>query len=101
MRAIKKKIFGSGKKALKISNEEMNNIINVFKSLEESSLLMKGVSVTIKNEGKEQRGGFSGKLLSTLDASLLGNLVIGSGVFQASEGTVRAFEGTVRAGQDF
>ena len=42
-----------------ISNEEMNNIMKIVKSLEESSLLTKGVSETIKNEAKEQKNRIS------------------------------------------
>ena len=47
--AIYKKMFGSGKTTLIISNEEMNDIMKIVKSLEESGLLMKDVSETIKN----------------------------------------------------
>ena len=47
----------------------------IVKSLEESGLLIKDVSETIKNEGKEQKGGFLGMLLCTLGATLLGNLL--------------------------
>ena len=72
----------------------MNDVIKIIKSLEESGLLIKGVSETIKNEAKEQKGGFLGMLLGTLGASLLGNLLTG-------KGTIKAGEGTVRAGQDF
>ena len=43
-------------------NEEMNDIIKIVKSLEESGLLIKGVSETIKNEAKEQKGRFLGML---------------------------------------
>ena len=68
--AIHKKIFGSGKTTLIISNEEMNNIKKIIKSLEESGLLIKGISEAIKNEAKEQKGGFLGMLLDTLDAVL-------------------------------
>ena len=56
--AIHKKIFGSGITTLMISNEEMNDIMKIVKSLEESGLLIKGVSERIKNEAKEQKGGF-------------------------------------------
>ena len=56
--AIHKKMFGSGVTILIISNEEMNDIIKILKSLEESDLLIKGVSKTIKNEEKEQQEGF-------------------------------------------
>ena len=51
-------MFGSGNTRLKISNEEINDIIKIVQSLEESGLLMKGVTETIKNEAKEQKGGF-------------------------------------------
>ena len=54
--AIHKKMFGSGFATLIISNEEMNDIMKIFKSLEESRLLIKGVFETIKNELKEQKG---------------------------------------------
>ena len=50
----------------------MNDIMKITKSLEESSLLIKGVSKTIKNEAKEQKGGFLRMLLGTLGASSLG-----------------------------
>ena len=87
-------MFGTGNTTLIISNGEMNDIMKIVKSIEESSLLIKGVSQTIKNETKEQKGGFLGMLLGTLGASLLGNLLAG-------KGTIRAGEDTVRAGQDF
>ena len=63
--AIHKKMFGSGFTTLIISNEEMNDIMKIVKSLEESGLLIKDVSKTIKNEAKEQNVGM---LLGTLDA---------------------------------
>ena len=58
--AIHKKMFGPGFTTLIISNEEMNDNMKIVKSLEESGLLIKGVSETIKNEAKEQKGGFLG-----------------------------------------
>ena len=69
--AIYKKMFGSGNTTLIIYNEEMNDIMEIAKSLEESGLLIKGVSETIQNEAKEKKGGFLGKLLGTVGASLL------------------------------
>ena len=71
-------MFGSGtcpsdlasRTTLITSSEEMNDIMKIIKSLEESGLLIKGVSETIKNEAKEQKGGFFGMLLGTLGASL-------------------------------
>ena len=68
-----------------ISNEEMNDILKIVKSLEESGLLIKGVSKTIQNEAKEQKGGFLSILLATLGASLLGNLLTGKGTIRAGE----------------
>ena len=56
--AIHKKMFGSGMTTLTISNEEMNDIMKVVQSFEESGLLIKGVSETIKNEAQERKGGF-------------------------------------------
>ena len=87
-------MFGSGTTTLIISNEEMNDIMKIVKSLEESGLLRKGISKTIKNKAKEQKGGFHGMLLGILGASSSGNILTG-------KGTIGAGEGTVRAGQDF
>ena len=64
-----------------ISNEKMNDIMKIVKSLKESGLLIKGISEGIKNGVKEQKGGFLGMLLGTLGASLLGNLLTGKGNF--------------------
>ena len=72
----------------------MNDIMKKVKSLEESGLLAKVVSETIKNEAKEQKEGFVGILLGTLGASLSGNLLTG-------KGTIRVGEGTARAGENF
>ena len=60
-----------------IQNKEMEDIMKIVKSLEESELLIKGISETIKYEAKEQKGGFLPTLLSTLCGSLLGNLLTG------------------------
>ena len=65
-------MFGSGVTTLIVSNHEMNDIIKIVNSLEESDLLIKDFSKTIKNEAKEQKGRFLGMLLGTLVASLLG-----------------------------
>ena len=56
--AIHKKMFRSGFTPLIISNEEMNDIMRIVKSLEESGLKIKGISETIKNEAKKQKEGF-------------------------------------------
>ena len=50
-------------------------IVKLVKSLEDSGLLIKVVSETIKNEAKEQKGEFLGMLLGTLGANLLRNLL--------------------------
>ena len=71
--AIHKRMFGSDFTTLIISNEEMNDIMKIVKCLEESGLLIKGVSKTMKNESKEQKGGFLEMLVETLGASLLRN----------------------------
>ena len=92
--AIHKKMFGSGTTILIILNEDMNDIMKILKSIEESGLLMKGVSETIRNEAKEQKGRFLSMLLGTLGAILLGNLLL-------SKNTIRAVEGSIRAGEDF
>ena len=74
---IYKKILGSGNTTLINSNQEMNDIIKIVQALEDSNALLKGVTKTIKNEIKEQKGGFLSILLGTLGASLLGNLLTG------------------------
>ena len=71
----------------------MNDITKITESLEESGLLIKGVGETIKNEEKEQKGGFLGMLLGTLCASLLGNLLTSKGIIRAGEGKIRAGQG--------
>ena len=71
--AIDPEIHGSRTTTLLISNEEMNDIMKIVQGLEDSNILLKGVTKTIKNETKEQTRGFSSMLLGTLGASLLGN----------------------------
>ena len=68
-----------------ISNEEMNDIMKIVKSLEVSSLLIKNVSETIQNETKEQTEGFLSMLLDKLGSSLLGNLLIGKVTIRAEQ----------------
>ena len=86
---IHKKISGSGNHpshntVLIISNDEIGDIIKIVKSLEESGLLLKGVTETVQNEVKEQNRGFLSMLLGTLGASLLGNLLTGKGAIVTS-----------------
>ena len=85
----KKKIYGLGMTILIISNKEIKNNMKTVKSLEESGLLIKVVSETIENEIKKQKGQFFGMLFGTLDASLLGNMLAGTGVIKTCEGTSR------------
>ena len=104
---INKKILGSGSHTtLVISNKDMEDLIKIVKSLEDSGLLLKGVTEPIQNEVKEQKGGFLSILLGTLGARLLGNLVTGKGAFnkgkrvnKKGKGIHRAGEGIVRAGE--
>ena len=99
--SIKKKMSGSGTTTLIISNDEMDDILKIVKSLENFGVLLKGVSETIQHEAKEQRGGFLSMLLGTSGASLLGDILSkglsGKGVFRAGEGTIRAGYGSKRA----
>ena len=101
---ILKKIIGSGLPldlapphnniTLIISNDKMDDILKIVKSLENSGVLLKGVSETIQHEAKEHRGGFLSMLLGTLGASLLGDILSkalsGKGVIRAGEGAIRA-----------
>ena len=92
-----KKIYGSGNTTLIISNEEMNDILKIIETLENSNILLKGVNKTIKNETKEQKRGFLSMLLGTLGASLLGNLLTGKGILRAGSGNKKG-KGILRAG---
>ena len=92
---IHKKILGSGhdhpsSTTLIISNNEIEDIIKIVKSLEYFGILLKEVTETIQNEVKEQKGEFLSMLLGTLGASLLGNILTGRGIDKAGEGIVRA-----------
>ena len=97
---IHKKVLGSGHHSsdsashnntlLIISNDEMKDIIEIVKSLEDSSLLPEGVSETVQNKARKQRGGFCSMLLGTLGASLLGTILTVRGINRAGEGVIRA-----------
>ena len=69
-----------------IPNKEMNDTMKIIQVLENSGILLKGVTETTKNETKELKGGFLSMLLGTLGASLLGNLLSGKGIVRAGEG---------------
>ena len=78
---------GSGTTTLIISNEEMNDIMKLIQASEDSNILLKGVTKTIKrNKTKEQKGGFLSILLGTLGAHLLGNLLSGKGIVRTGSG---------------
>ena len=96
---IHKKILGSGNTTLIISNEEMNDVIKIVQALEDSNILLKGVTETVKNEIKERKGAFLSMLLGTRGASLLGNLLTGKGFVRAGYGNNKG-EGVVRVGYD-
>ena len=80
-----------------ISNDEMKDILKIIKSLEDSGLLSERVSETIKNEAKEQKGGFLSMLLGPLGASLLGNMLSGKRVIRAGERTARVGYGSKKS----
>ena len=116
---IHKKILGSGKRPLDlalqnnttliISNDEMKDIIEIVKSLEDFDLLLKRLSKKTQNEANEQKRGFLSMLLGTSGASSLGNILAGKGAIDKSvseaaksksqrRGVNRAGEGILRAG---
>ena len=78
-------MFGSSFTTLIISNEEINDVMKIVKSLQKSGLLIKGISEKFENEAKEQKGGLLEMLLETLGASLLRNLLTGKGTIRADE----------------
>ena len=102
-----KKILRSGNNTtLMTSNKDTDDLIKIVKSLEDSGLLLKGITKSVQNEIKEQKDGLRSMLLDTSGASLLGNLLTGKGAFHAREGVDkkgkgihRAGEGIVRAGE--
>ena len=71
----------------------MNDIMKIVKAFEDSNILLKEVTKTIKNETKEQKGGFLSMLLDTLGA----NLLAGKGIVRAGSG-IKWGKGIVRAG---
>ena len=101
---IHKKILRSGTTTLIISNDETEDIIDIVKSLEDSGLLLKGVSETIQNETKEQKVGFLSMfsmLLCELGANLLGDVLASKGMNRAGEGYLRAGYGSSIKSKDF
>ena len=82
-----------------MSNKDMDDLIKIVKSLENSGLLLKGVTESVQNDIKEQKGGFLSMLLGTLGASLLGNLLTDKGAFHAGKGVNKKGKGIHRAGE--
>ena len=78
----------------------MNYIIKTVQVLEDSNILLKGVTKTTKNETNKQKGGFLGMLLGTLGESLFGNMLAGKGVVRAGSGNKKG-KGIVRAGYGY
>ena len=86
--AKNKKILGSGNHTtLIISNDHLNDLLEVIKSLEKNGILLDGITEIVKNEVKEQKGSFLGMLLGTLGVSLLGNMLAGRDVIRAGNGS--------------
>ena len=75
----------------------MNDIMKIIQALEDSNILLKGVTKTIKNETKEKKGGFLNMLLGTLGANLLENLLAGKGIVRSGSGNKKG-KGIARAG---
>ena len=96
---IHKNILGSGNTTLIISNKNIDDLIKIVKSLEDSGLLLIGVTESVLNEVLEQKGIFLSMLLGTLGASLLGNLLTGKRINKKGKEINRAAEGIIRAGE--
>ena len=75
--------------------------MKIVKSFGESGILLTGISETIRNEAKEQKDGFLGILIGTLETSLLGNTLMDKTAVTASDAFIQAVNWTVRAGENF
>ena len=93
---IYKQILGSGTTTLIISNNEIEDIIKIVRSLEDCGLLLKGAVETTRNEVKARKGGFLNTLLGKLGAIVLGNMIVDKGITRAAYGSKG--KGIVRAG---
>ena len=94
---IQKKVHNSGTTNLITLSVEMNDIMKNVQALEDSNILLKGFTKTIKNETKKQKGRLLSMLLGTLGVSLLGNLLAGKGIVRADSGNKKG-KGFVRVG---
>ena len=92
---IQQKIHGSGTTTLVISNEEVNDIMKIVQGLEDSNILLKEVTETIKNKTKKEEGEFLGTIVGTLGSVLLGSLLSVKGNLRAGS---RNKKGIIRAG---
>ena len=75
----------------------MNDVMEIIQALEDSNILLKRVTKTVKNETKGQKGGFLSMLLVTLVTSLFGNLLAGKGILRTGSGNKKG-KGVLRAG---
>ena len=94
---IQKKIRGSGTTTLIISKKKKNDIKKIVQDLEDSNILLKGVTKTTGNKTKEQKGGFLSMLLRNLGASLLQNSLAAKRIVRAGFGNKKG-KGIIRAG---
>ena len=96
--AINKKVLGSrGHTTLITSNDDMQDLLKIVNSLDDSGLLLDGITETLKNEVKKREGGFLSTLLGTIGAILLGDILFsrkGKGVIRAGKETIRASYGS-------
>ena len=82
-------MYESGTTTLIVPDSDMNDMIKIVKALEDSDVLLKGITKTIANETKEQKEELLSMLLGTLGASLLGNLLSGKGMYKTGYGMYR------------
>ena len=88
--AIHKKVLGTGNHTTLIfSNDDLNDLLKAIKSLENSGILLDGITETVKNKVKKQKGGFLSTLFSVVGLALLSSMFSGKGVIRAVEGTIR------------
>ena len=96
----KKNLGSGGHTTLIISNDDIQDLLKIVKSLENRGILLDGITETVKNEFKEQKSGFLSMLLGAFGDSSLGDLLTkslsGRGVIREGEGTIRAGYGSKR-----
>ena len=98
---IQKNIFGSGMTTMIISNEEINDIMKIIKSLKQAGLLKKRVSNTDENKTKAQKDAILEMSLGTSSVTLLRSLLTRKRVIRACGSVIRAGEGRIRSIKDF